>query len=163
MTTRSLWASDLCTVEVDRSNPPAYPSWMRRVLYPERGRRPDRYDLRKDVEIWQHKGQKTWSAGGEVGRVIQEGLVRRGEIECQGRTEDLIAIKTIVGVELYRQLFEEKSVFALGDVVEGVLRGGSVDQLCASYLCLEGERVILDWEVLNQVLGPDDVIIRFKM
>lgn len=165
MTTGSLWIDDLYTIEVDRLNPPTYPSWVKRVLHPEyESKRPPKYDLRKQVEPWIHSGQ-TLLTGGEVGSVIYQHLVRWDEVPFHFSYADLIAIPAM-GVEIYRQLFGESSVFAWGSVVEGTLRGGRMNReganLSVSYLCLDKEEIVVDWEQLDKVLGPDDLALCFK-
>jgi len=165
MVASGLWVSSIYTIEIDRSNPPVYPPWVKRVLHQEsESRRPSKYDLRKDVELWRHPGQ-TWATGGEVGGVIYQNILRQGEIHLYLGYPDLIAIPEM-GVEIYRELYDDTSVYAWGSVVEGAPRisrsGREGASLSVAYLCLDKEKIVQDWEQLDQVLLPYDLALQFK-
>ncbi len=83
MTVAGLWVSDIYTVEVNRSRPLIYPSWVEGELHQEYEiRRPSKYDLRRDVETWRHHGQ-TWATGGETGYKIHQDILERKEMPFQ--------------------------------------------------------------------------------
>lgn len=146
-------------VVVDRSVV-RYPSFVREVLHEgleECG--PACYDLRRDVETWLHSSQRL--PGGEHGWVIHQYLESSGElVNCAGLS-DLEEIMG-VGVEVYRQLFEDRSVFAPRSVVVANELRGHKNCTVWPYLCLYGGAIVLDWERVESCLGLDDIVLRFK-
>lgn len=128
-------------IRVDRSIRPSYPEWVKTVMHPElENTGPAEYDITK-TEQWLHDGQKDgkWIEGNKIYAHLKE----TGDLKNHATLCDHEEIQK-KGIAFFRKHFAGKAVFAWGSVV----RDGD-GFLHVSYLCEDGDGVVLRWRWLD--------------
>ncbi|MFA6908301.1 MAG: hypothetical protein WC289_00245 [Patescibacteria group bacterium] len=140
-------------VRVSRSIKPAYPDWMKKVMYPmlESTGRTD-YDIAKDMLLWLHDEQQN---GAVAGLVINKYLQEHNLLESCGNLQDALAIKKL-GAATFKRVFGKKSIYFWKSVVQR--QGGC---LFVPSLCVDHDTVMLDWRWLLYDLGGGQPAVRF--
>jgi hypothetical protein len=136
-------------IRVDRSIRPSYPNWAKLVMHPElESIGPTEYNLSK-VEPWLHEDQKDgrWTTG----RIIYVYLNDTDMLKTCLGLRDLEEIQK-KDITFFRKYFKGKAVFGWASVV----RDDHYGRFNVPYLCEDGDKVILDWNWLdNDWCGND--------
>lgn len=141
-------------VKVDRSIKPNYPLWMIDVLDPELELDgPNQFDLQNDVSLWLHENQKTsYATGNQIYRQLKKDYLLK---DCQNLT-DLLGIQQ-KGIEVFRSLYDGKSVFGWKSIVQE----GRLDLYVPYLFELNGE-LDLRWFLLDDRLSSNSPALRFS-
>lgn len=142
-------------VRIDRSIQPRYPSWMRRLAYPELQRvGPNDYDLRFRVGQWLHESQKSVVVPGSF---IYKKLREENLLIDQLSFADLMVIQT-KGVAVFTTLYAGKTVFAWKSVA---VTRDNLAKLRVPGLCLSGDALKIFWFFLDCGLSPNEPALHF--
>ena len=133
------------------------PHWRKRnggILYRYLERVARRqYNLKNDVEPWQHPSQTTRFVDGNF---IYEFLNTENVFDRQLGYSDLLAIQA-KGVEVFRALFKGKKLFAWRSIVKNRGRSHSVP-----YLEERAGRLVINWCWLIIRWDENNVALQFK-
>ncbi len=141
-------------VKVDRTQKPIYPDWVKKVMHPEfELSGPAEFDLQKDVSLWLHKNQKT---GFVTGNKIYNQLKKDDLLKDCLSLADLIAIQE-KGIEVFRSLYNRKTVFGWKSAVE------STDgRLYVPFLVEDDGKFVLYWRWLGGIWFSNDPALLFS-
>lgn len=123
-------------IDIDRSIPPPYPPWKKRVLHKElECAGPDEYYL-TSVGLWVHDTQKT---GMLKGQVIFDYLESTSLLTSCLNLQDGLSIQE-KGIVPFRELFGGKAVFLWASAVES-----ENGQFSVPYLYEQWSKVTFSW------------------